>query len=268
MEWRTREATTLLTYLWDNYIELNEATHVFLLGTNTGHGAIINFIKANEDRAQEKLTRAISFVEDVPLQSCKSSTNDTLALWYYALSLIFVTPDHNFWFSELSRKPRKRFGKVNKSLKETITDMLIEHRDIVFDVLRSDTAIWAAREPQKNNGEDMMDSNIGGSLKSPEGMPPVSNFALSPRPKVSSALAAKSPSLPPAEGFASQRGRGTRSPRTASPQTDAGKEQLCAFTWARNFEKSTAMMTACLMIIRICCLLARRSGGLRADDLF
>ena len=116
VEYRTKEATQLLTYLWDNYVQLNNATHVFLLGTNTGHGAIINFIKANEERAQEQLTSAISFVEDVPLQSCKSATNDALAPWYHANSLVFVAPEHNFWWSELSRKPKKRFGRISQEL--------------------------------------------------------------------------------------------------------------------------------------------------------
>lgn len=180
VEKRIREATQLLNYLWDNYIELNEAENVFLMGTNVGHGAIINFIKGNEDRVQEVLTAAISFVEDVPLVSCKSATNDLLASWYYNSSLIFVTPEHNFWFTDVARKPRKRFGKVHRSSQETITDMLVEHRKDVFDLLLQHTEHWRSQVPKDSeNGMDV--ANIEQASAQKSRMPPIGNFAPSPR---------------------------------------------------------------------------------------
>ena len=209
IEYRTKEATQLLTYLWDNYIELNNSTHVFLLGTNTGHGAIINFIKANEDRAQEQLTTAISFVENVPLQSCKSATNDALAPWYYANSLVFVAPEHNFWYSDLSKKPKKRFGRVSKTNSEDWNNMLVEERENICAHMLRQTAGWEARAAEA----ETMDASPEESPTSPkQHLPPVGNFALSPRPKSSGV---KSP--PPMSGVASPRGRQSRTPRSGSP---------------------------------------------------
>lgn len=212
---RKKEATELLTYLWDNYVELNESTHVFMLGTNIGHGAIINFIKANEERVQERLTSAISFVEDVPLQSCKSATNDLLDQWYYNASLVFVTPEHNIWNTDMARngKIKKRFGKVTNSSAESVTDMLIEHKNVVFDLLSAETANWRAENHEDDN--DVMDTDVAAPVASPRKLPPVSNFALSPAPKGSSA--AKSPTFPPSSNFASPRSRQARSPRTGTP---------------------------------------------------
>lgn len=182
VENRTLEATQLLSYLWDNYIELNDSTHVFLMGTNIGHGAIINFIKANEERAQDQLTGAISFVQDVPLQSCRSVNNDALGVslgsWYHSISLVFVTSEHNFWSSDVSRKPKKRFGKVNRSSEETITDMLIEHQDAVFELLSEDTQEWRSARPMSED-EATVDRPAASQL------PPISNFSLSPAPKAS-----------------------------------------------------------------------------------
>ena len=197
VEARTKEAAQLLTYLWDNYIELNDATHVFLMGTNMGHGAIIKFIKDNEDRAQDRLSAVISFVQDVALQSCKSATNDTLAPWYYSKSLVYVTKEHNFWYSDLCRKPKKRFGKIAKSSSDSISDMLVEHRDAVCNQLLNETAAWRAQKP------DPDDMDMGDT--SPTKMPPVGNFALSPRPK------------DVANSTASPRGRQSRTPRAGSP---------------------------------------------------
>ena len=213
VESRTREATQLLTYLWDNYIELNEPSHVFLVGTNTGHGAIVNFIKAHEERAQDQLTTAISFIHDVPLQSCKSPTNDILAQWYYASSMVFVTPDHNFWSSDLARKPKKRFGRIKQSSKETITDMLVEHKDAVLSLLREKTASWRAQKSQVE--DDAMDTTLSEAVVSPKRMPPIGNFALTPTRKAAGTV--KSPSLPTASNFSSPKGARARSPGTASP---------------------------------------------------
>ena len=212
VESRTREATLLLAYLWDNYIELNESTHVFLMGTNTGHGAIINLIKANEERAQAQMTTAISFVEDVPLQSCKSATNDALAPWYFANSLIFVTPEHNFWFSDLARKPKKRFGHVERSTEESISDMLIVHKQQVFETLLQETAGWRAENSQ-NVVNDAMEVSGSGSITSPQRLPPVSNFA--PSSALKSVAMTNLTSLPPSNSVSSPQG-GAPSPHTGS----------------------------------------------------
>lgn len=200
---RTQEATQLLTYLWDNYIELNDSSHVFLMGTNTGHGAIIDFIKANEERAQERLTKAISFVEDVPLQSCKSNTNDQLQSWYYnRTSLVFVANEHAFWDSEFAgNKIRKRFGRVYKSEAESISDMLVEHKDAVTDALLRETKQW--REEKMIAEDDFMAGTAADPEHAQKGAPPIGNFALSPRGKTVGNGSLASPS--------------TRTPRIGSP---------------------------------------------------
>jgi histone deacetylase 6 len=135
------------------------------MGTNTGHGAILNFIKSHEDRAQKMITKAISFVEDVPLMSCKSQTNDYLPGWYYNTSLVFVANEHNYFFSDYYRKPKKRFGRVIRSEELSISDMLKEQRQAVFDCLLSETEEWRRTAPTEDIDDDRM--------------PPVGNFALS-----------------------------------------------------------------------------------------
>lgn len=213
VELRTREATELLTYLWENYIELNEPTHVFLMGTNTGHGAIVNFIKANEERAQDGLTKAISFVEDVPLQSCKSATNENLPAWYYTTSLVFIAEEHSFWSSEYARKIKKRFGRVFKSPEQSISDMLVAHKGTVTDMLLEAIADWQARRPA-NDDEDMAEMDPAAIQRN---VSSARNFALSSPAKGVSLNMVSSPSLPPVRNFASPGKQQARSPRIASP---------------------------------------------------
>jgi len=206
VDYRTREATQLLTYLWDNYVEINESSHVILMGTNTGHGAIVNFIKANEERAQARVTRAVSYVEDVPFQSCKSATNEDLAKWYFYSSLVYISTLHNFWQSEYALKIKKRFGRVSRSAEASISDMLLEHKDEVTATLLRDTAAWRAQKPaqQVEPGDAELTRR-----------PPIGNFALSPSKNVGTSRIS-SPRSPAPGNDASQSGRRAKSPLIGS----------------------------------------------------
>lgn len=201
-EYRTKEATELLTYLWDNYIELSDSTHIFLVGTNIGHGAITNFIKANEERAQRMISKAISFVEDVPLLSCKSQTNDYLPNWYYSTSMVFIAQEHAYFSSEIAKKPKKRFGAITRTDAGTISDMLLEAKGNVFECLLEETEEWRERAP---SDDDDMDTASSGSP--PRKLPPVGNFAMSPKKAGSGVAGNRSPTKPGESGGRAAFGR-------------------------------------------------------------
>nr|POF17645.1 histone deacetylase clr3 [Quercus suber] len=187
-EARTAQAEVLLKYLWENYIELNDTTHVFLLGTNTGHGAIVNFIRANEQRAQARLTRAVSLVQDVAFMSVRSPTNDMLANWYYTHSLVFVTHEHSFWTND--HKIRKRFGRLKKSSGDSISEMLVIHKDAVFTDLLQDTQDWV-----RPIDEDMEISSADPvpSMSTQGGPPPPAKNYASPHRSPTKSGALRSP---------------------------------------------------------------------------
>lgn len=175
VESRTKEATELLTYLWDNYVELADSTHIFLMGTNVGHGAIINFMKAHEDRAQRMITKAISLVEDVALLSCKSQTNDSFQFWYFASSMVFISQDHAYFSSDTAKKPKKRFGAITRTDASCISDMLLEAKKMVFECLQEETEEWRAKAPNDNGLDVSSDSSSDQLL-------PMGNFAaMSPK---------------------------------------------------------------------------------------
>jgi histone deacetylase 6 len=157
---RTDEALSLLTYIWDNYIAIGETTHVFLMGTNVGHGAIVNFIKTDEERAQ-MITGSISFIEDAPLLSVKSQTNDQLERWYHRTSQVFMSSDHGYWTSEFSRKPKRRFGRLTQSGANTLPEMLTEHSQTVITRLEEETAGWRADHSIDTEMSQGFDANRG-----------------------------------------------------------------------------------------------------------
>ncbi|KAK3633708.1 Histone deacetylase hda1 [Elasticomyces elasticus] len=211
VDFRTREATQLLTYLWDNYVEINESTHVFLMGTNTGHGAIVAFIKANEERARAGITRAISFVEDVPFQTCRSATDEDLDRWYYLHSLVFVAKSHNLWEFTKNNKLKKRYGHVFKSPEEAMSDMLHAHKEgpdgATANLLR-DTAAWRAQKLARRD-EQTAESE-------PVRRPPIGNFAISPV-KNTASNQTSSPRLPASSGDLASNGRRAGSPQKGPP---------------------------------------------------
>lgn len=214
---RIGESTELLNYLWDNYIELADSTHVFLLGTNIGHVAITNWIRAHEDTAMDRVDRTIHFIENAPLQACRSQTNDMLSPWYYRTSLIWLSNEHSFWDSDFAQKPKKKFGRVTKTDGEHISDMLVEQKDKVMQTLIGDTEEWRTGKQltdEEDDHEDAMEISEGDTLATASSMrrlPPVGNFALSPAPRSSPAAAgsrAHSAALSPTRGtFASNVGR-------------------------------------------------------------
>lgn len=160
VEARTKEATDLLTYLWENYVDLNDNTHIFLMGTNTGHGAIINFIKNHEQRAKSMINKAISFVEDVALLGIKSLMGtDELPNWYYRNSQVFVANQHNYFSTEISKKSKRRFGRVYQSEATYISDMLVEHKDDVMQALLEDTEDW--KEESNGNHSQLPAVRLG-----------------------------------------------------------------------------------------------------------
>jgi histone deacetylase 6 len=160
IENRLVEATSLLNYIWDNYIALGDPTHIFFMGTNVGHGAILNFIKADEGRAQ-MITTSISFVVDVPLLSAKSQTNDQLERWYHRSSQVFMSSDHGYWASEFSRKPKKRFGKLIQSAANTLPEMLSQHSQDVMIRLAEETADWRDTHANDTEMSPGFDANRG-----------------------------------------------------------------------------------------------------------
>ena len=150
VERRKRDATWLLKYLWDNYIQVHNATHLFLIGNDVGHVALANLIQDDDGgRVREKITAAISFVDQVDVHPCASPSSIDVGLpaWYRDHSLVFVSPHHRFW--QDTKQPKSRFGRVTKTLAASMPDMLREARDKVFDRMQEDTSKWRAERSRQ-----------------------------------------------------------------------------------------------------------------------
>ena len=204
-EERAREGLLLATYLWENYIELSDATNVFILGVGAAYSSIIELLKSNE-RITDRIDRLFFFVAEQSLNSCRSATDENLSLWYYDASMVFTAQDHHIWEYSNQRKPKKRFGRLIRSPFDDVQQMLAHHRQEVTEVMLALTAGW--EEPGDGGLDDFDGVKVGddaglagggaesedelmglttvkdgvreNALASPVRLPAVGNFALSP----------------------------------------------------------------------------------------
>ncbi|KAF4554094.1 Arb2 domain-containing protein [Elsinoe fawcettii] len=198
---RSAEALTLATYLWENYIELSDAPHIFILGVGAAYNAIIELLKYN-DRVPPRISKLFFFVSDQSLHSCRSATDENLSFWYYDSSLIFVAQNHHIWDYTTgagingagAKKPKKRFGTLVRTEADALEDMLVDSLEKVTGVMAEVSEGWEEDmdKVEEGNGVDMGDSEDeltspnragAGQLGSPTRLPPVGNFAISPPKK-------------------------------------------------------------------------------------
>ncbi|KAK4984866.1 Histone deacetylase hda1 [Elasticomyces elasticus] len=165
---RIKRATDLAAYLWDNYIEVNNPSHVFLLGMGVPHAGLINLVKSNDK-------------------------------WYYQSSLVFVPEDHHF-FTEV-KKIKRRWGYLIKTHSDDLNTMMDHYMDQVTDMFLEDTEEWRTSQMngvkrELSHADDEteepltvlsppVDPDAVPSLQNTPSrkLPKVGNFALQPQPQ-------------------------------------------------------------------------------------
>lgn len=116
----------LVCYLWDNCLQLWDATDVFLLGVGNAYLGV-KVLLTNRD-CKSRVRGVVNFV-DGNLRPVKSETDPELSTWYRRNSLVYVSRDHACWNdAELAKKvSKKRFGGVRRSKKTSLNLMMDEH---------------------------------------------------------------------------------------------------------------------------------------------
>ncbi|KAJ5165675.1 Histone deacetylase superfamily [Penicillium coprophilum] len=122
----------LAGYLWDNYIDANQATDIFLLGVGNAFLGVTNLL-INRENLYKRVSGVVSFVSENAVRAVASHTQTWLSKWYRENSLVFVSNSHGVWNST-DRKPlSKRYGQVVRSPKSNLNEMLDEHKEEVFN---------------------------------------------------------------------------------------------------------------------------------------
>lgn len=178
-ETRIRLTRELAHYLWDNYIEPNNAHDLFILGIGDAYTGLINLMNTNE-RCTEYIDYIFSFVAENVLQSVRRSTDDTVSEWYWKHSTVFVADDHGAWAPDKAKKLRKKYGALVRSPHTNLNDMLAEHKDQVCNKMWELTKTWrdekaaaAAKAAQRSSRDATMQNGSGPQpRRQPPGLDP------------------------------------------------------------------------------------------------
>ncbi|KAI1366365.1 histone deacetylase [Xylaria arbuscula] len=121
-----KEIEELVTYIWDNYLQLYDVEELFLLGVGDAYLGV-KILLTNRN-CKDRVSGVVNFVTG-NLRPVKSETDPELSTWYKQNSLVFVAADHACWSDEdLAKKVlKRRFGGVKKSPKTGINTMMEEH---------------------------------------------------------------------------------------------------------------------------------------------
>ena len=141
----------MATYLWENYIEINEATHIYLLGIGAAYTGVV-WLLGNEERCQDRVDEVIAFVAESSIIGVSRPADDGVSTWYYQHSTIFVATNHYFWNPDRPKKQRKRYGTLKQSPHSDLNDMLRHHMPEVQATLKHGMEEWheeVAREEEE-----------------------------------------------------------------------------------------------------------------------
>lgn len=83
--------------------------------------------------------------------------DDQLSRTYYQKSLIFVADEHSCWDPE-GKRPKRRHGRLQRSGKSRLQEMLHAHQEDIWEHLESKTEDW--REEQRVKKVAVRDTNI------------------------------------------------------------------------------------------------------------
>ncbi|KAJ5688810.1 Histone deacetylase clr3 [Penicillium macrosclerotiorum] len=143
----------LASYLWDNYIEPNDHREIFFMGIGNAFYGAANLL-INRENLYKHVNGIVSFVAENPVRAIASPTQTWLSKWYRDNSLVFVSKTHSVWGNP-DRKPSKRYGRLHKSEKTSLSEMLSEHKAEVFEWLAERADEEPSEEEQGDADQDL-----------------------------------------------------------------------------------------------------------------
>lgn len=125
----------LADYLWDNYIDLNAADHIFIIGVGEAYQAGLHLFNSRTDSFVSAVSGIVNFVNGDLLPVSDQVLYDK-PKWYKQNSLNFVSHNHLAWSID-KQKSTKRYGNLVRSPAEGLNDMLMTHEDHVQKFIKS-----------------------------------------------------------------------------------------------------------------------------------
>ncbi|KAH7927131.1 Arginase/deacetylase [Leucogyrophana mollusca] len=125
----------LLTYLWDNYIQLSQAKRIVIVGHGPGCKALVEFLENRRANVMKYVSAVVQVVGNVDIPAIPKSLED-LRLWYENHSLVILHNEHPVFISGIKIMP-KRHGRVIKIDEKNPIKLMMQALPLIQDYMKT-----------------------------------------------------------------------------------------------------------------------------------
>ncbi|KAJ7072273.1 histone deacetylase clr3 [Mycena amicta] len=124
----------LVTYLWDNYVQLCNATNIILIGHGPACSALIDLINLRTTSVMKSVKAVIQVLGHSFLRAPKN--NHDLREWFREHSFVAVPSNHAIWRPDTVTKELKKHGTVQRFDAEETGKLMINSFPVVKNFVR------------------------------------------------------------------------------------------------------------------------------------
>ncbi|TDL21881.1 histone deacetylase complex protein [Rickenella mellea] len=112
----------LMTYVWDNYIQISGAKHVLLVGHGRGCEAMVELIDKRQRNIMKKVRAVVQVVGNTNIPHLPRGLDETFIHWYKENSFVAAPQQHRIFTD--ANKVVKRLGHVERFDEENPSKLL------------------------------------------------------------------------------------------------------------------------------------------------
>ncbi|KAJ7462383.1 histone deacetylase complex protein [Mycena galericulata] len=114
----------IVTYLWDNYVQLCNATTIVLVGHGPGCSYLMDLIDLRATSIMKSVKAVVQVIGHSPLRPPKQALD--LREWYRDKSFVALPANHPIWSPDTRAKELKRHGNLQKIDEEQSVKLIIK----------------------------------------------------------------------------------------------------------------------------------------------
>ncbi|KAF8210352.1 hypothetical protein K438DRAFT_1959631 [Mycena galopus ATCC 62051] len=114
----------LVSYLWDNYVQLCNATNIILVGHGPGCQYLMDLIDMRATSVMKSVKAVVQVVGHSPIRPPKNALD--LREWYRNKSFVALPVNHSLWSPDTRAKDIKKHGNLQKIDEEQSVKLIIK----------------------------------------------------------------------------------------------------------------------------------------------
>ncbi|KAJ7783256.1 histone deacetylase complex protein [Mycena metata] len=114
----------IATYLWDNYVQLCNATTIVLVGHGPGCQYLMDLIDLRATSVMKSVKAVVQVAGQLPLRAPKNASD--LREWYKDNSFVALSSNHELWSPDTRAKELKKHGNLQKIDEEGSVKLILK----------------------------------------------------------------------------------------------------------------------------------------------